>query len=134
VAISGTRGSGKSTLVSLIRGCGSDRRAVLVDGVDLRELDPAELRRHIGFVPQNVLFSATIAENIASAWRTLATLKRRAAEMAGLAGWKGSRPVPDDGGERGIIFPAGRSSGRRLPGAAGPSILILDDAFPAWIR
>ena len=36
--------------------------AVLLDGVDLRRLDPAELRRQIGFVPQETfLFSATIA-------------------------------------------------------------------------
>ena len=37
--------------------------AVLLDGVDLRELDPAEIRRLVGFVPQETfLFSATIAE------------------------------------------------------------------------
>ena len=40
--------------------------AVLLDGVDLRQLDPAELRRQIGFVPQETfLFSATLSENIA---------------------------------------------------------------------
>ena len=44
----------------------SHRGRVLLDGVDLRELSPAELRRHIGFVPQETfLFSATLAENIA---------------------------------------------------------------------
>ena len=56
-------GRGKSTLVSLVpRLFDPTAGAVLLDGIDLRELDPAELRRQIGFVPQETfLFSATIA-------------------------------------------------------------------------
>ena len=67
VAIVGHTGSGKSTLVHLIpRVMDPTEGCVLVDGIDLREFSPAELRRQIGFVPQETfLFSATLAENIA---------------------------------------------------------------------
>ena len=65
-AIIGGTGSGKSTLVNLIpRFYDVDSGAVLVDGVDVREMTQADLRHKIGFVPQKaVLFSGTIAENI----------------------------------------------------------------------
>jgi ABC-type transport system involved in Fe-S cluster assembly fused permease/ATPase subunit len=63
----GHTGSGKSTLVGLVpRLMDPTAGCVLLDGIDLRDLAPAELRRHIGFVPQETfLFSATIAGNIA---------------------------------------------------------------------
>ena len=83
-----TPARGKSTLVNLIpRLLDPTAGAVLLDGVDLRELDPAELRRHIGFVPQETfLFSATIAENIAFGVEDATEEQiRRAAELAGLA-------------------------------------------------
>src|SRR6185436_1361885 len=66
-AVVGHTGCGKSTLVNLVpRLMDPTSGAVLLDGVDLRKLDPAELRRHIGFVPQETfLFSTTIAQNIA---------------------------------------------------------------------
>ena len=89
LAVVGHTGSGKSTLVNLLpRLFDPTRGAVLLDGIDLRRADPAELRRHIGFVPQETfLFSATIAGNIAfGVERRHAEQIRRAAEMAGLAG------------------------------------------------
>jgi len=66
VAIVGATGSGKSSLMSLIpRFYDPDQGRVLVDGVNIRDVDPAELRRGIGIVFQeNFLFSNTIAENI----------------------------------------------------------------------
>lgn len=65
-AIIGSTGAGKSTLVSLIpRFYDVDSGAVLVDGVDVRDIPQAELRAKIGFVPQKaVLFTGTIADNI----------------------------------------------------------------------
>lgn len=65
-AIIGGTGSGKSTLVHLIpRFYDVDSGAILVDGVDVRDMPQASLRAKIGFVPQKaVLFSGTIAENI----------------------------------------------------------------------
>ena len=66
VAVVGPTGSGKSTLVTLIpRIYDVTSGRVLVDGVDVRDLDPGELRSLIGMVPQDpFLFSATIEENI----------------------------------------------------------------------
>jgi ATP-binding cassette subfamily B protein len=65
-AIIGSTGSGKSTLLSLIpRFYDVDSGAVLVDGIDVRELPLSDLRARIGYVPQKaVLFTGTVAENI----------------------------------------------------------------------
>jgi ATP-binding cassette subfamily B multidrug efflux pump len=65
-AIIGGTGSGKSTLINLIpRFYDVDSGAVLVNGVDVRQMTQQELRSKIGFVPQSpVIFSGTIAENI----------------------------------------------------------------------
>ncbi|MCB2341222.1 ABC transporter ATP-binding protein [Clostridium estertheticum] len=65
-AIIGGTGSGKSTLINLIpRFYDVTSGAILVDGVDVREMSQESLRSKIGFVPQNtVLFTGTIAENI----------------------------------------------------------------------
>lgn len=66
IAVVGPTGSGKSTLVSLIpRLYDPSQGTILLDGVPLTELDPAELRSAIGMVPQEpFLFSETLAENI----------------------------------------------------------------------
>ncbi len=66
VALIGSTGSGKSTLVNLIpRLFDVTSGEILVDGVDVRKMDIHELRNKIGFVPQKgVLFSGTIASNI----------------------------------------------------------------------
>ncbi len=65
-AIIGGTGSGKSTMINLIpRFYDVDSGAVLVDGVDVREMPQESLREKIGFVPQNVvLFTGTVADNI----------------------------------------------------------------------
>lgn len=65
-AIIGGTGSGKSTLINLIpRFYDATSGAILVDGVDVREMSQESLRSKIGFVPQNtVLFTGTIADNI----------------------------------------------------------------------
>jgi ATP-binding cassette subfamily B protein len=87
LAVVGHTGSGKSTLVNLLpRLFDPTGGAVLLDGIDLRRLDPAELRRQIGFVPQETfLFSATIAGNIAFGVDSATPAQiGRAAEMAGL--------------------------------------------------
>ncbi len=65
-AIVGSTGSGKSTLISLIpRLFDATGGAVLVDGVDVREIDEEQLWRRIGLVPQKAfLFGGTIASNL----------------------------------------------------------------------
>lgn len=66
VAIVGATGSGKTTLVSLVaRLFDTTTGSVLVDGVDLRDLDPEALWGHIGLVPQkSYLFTGTVATNL----------------------------------------------------------------------
>ncbi|WP_304724457.1 peptidase domain-containing ABC transporter [Polynucleobacter sp.] len=66
VAISGSNGGGKSTILKLILGMYQPQAgAILIDNVDIRQLDPIELRRLIGYAPQDIqLFRATIAQNL----------------------------------------------------------------------
>jgi ABC-type multidrug transport system fused ATPase/permease subunit len=66
VAVVGPSGAGKSTLAKLLtRSYDVQRGAVLVEGVDVREWDPAALRRHVGLVLQDVVvFTGTVEENI----------------------------------------------------------------------
>lgn len=66
VAVLGRVGSGKTTLAKLLLALyRPSSGAVLVDGVDLRQLDPAQLRRGIGHVSQDVtLFYGTLRENV----------------------------------------------------------------------
>jgi len=67
VAFIGRVGSGKSTIQRLILGLHQPSEgAILIDGIDARQIDPAELRRAAGFVSQDVsLFYGTLKENIA---------------------------------------------------------------------
>ena len=66
VAIVGKMGSGKSTVARLLSGLYEpDSGSILIDGVDLRQIDPADIRRNIGFMLQETwLFSGSIKENI----------------------------------------------------------------------
>ena len=66
VAIIGRTGSGKTTMTRLAMGLYEPTEgAVRVDGIDLRQLDPADLRASIGCVEQNaILFFGTLRENI----------------------------------------------------------------------
>jgi ATP-binding cassette subfamily B protein len=66
VALVGPSGAGKSTVFQLLlRFHDPEAGRVTLDGVDLRQLDPEELRRHVALVPQDpVIFGATARENI----------------------------------------------------------------------
>jgi len=66
VGIVGQVGSGKSTLSKLLLGLYEPTEgSVFVDGIDIQQMDPADLRHNIGYVPQDVtLFSGTVRENI----------------------------------------------------------------------
>jgi len=71
VAIIGRIGSGKSTIAKLLlRLYEPDSGTILIDGIDISQIDPADLRRSIGYVPQEVhLFKGTLKENIISSER-----------------------------------------------------------------
>jgi ATP-binding cassette subfamily B protein len=136
VAIVGRTGCGKSTLVQLIpRLLDPTSGQVLLDGIDLRDLDPAEVRHRIGFVPQETfLFSASLADNIAFGVRVASEHQiRQAAGMAGLAADIESFP---DGygtmvGERGLTLSGGQKQRTAIARALmrDPRILVLDDAL-----
>ncbi|MEA1920817.1 MAG: type I secretion system permease/ATPase [Campylobacterota bacterium] len=67
VAIVGRMGAGKSTVQKLIMKLyEAEEGSVLIDGIDIKQVEPADLRKDIVYVPQNItLFNGTIRENIA---------------------------------------------------------------------
>ncbi len=134
VAILGRIGSGKTTLEKLILGLYRPTSgAVLVDGIDQRQLDPAELRRHIGYVQQDVmLFYGTLRENItlgAPLADDADVLK--AATIGGIVDLVNSHPQGFDMlvGERGESLSGGQRQGVAIARAVinDPSILLLDE-------
>ena len=136
VAVVGHTGSGKSTLANLVpRLFDPSEGVVAIDGVDLRSADPEEVRRLIGFVPQETfLFSATVAGNIAFGVAGAGMEQvRRAAEIAGLAGDIEGFPAGYETmvGERGITLSGGQKQRTAIARAIlrDPRILILDDAL-----
>ncbi len=135
VALVGTTGAGKTTIAKLIaRFYDPDRGSVTLDGVDLRALSQAELRRHVVMVTQeNFLFSGTVADNIRFG-RPEATdaQVRAAAEAVGADEFITALP---DGYDTDVAKRGGRlSAGQRQLVAfaraflAEPAVLILDEA------
>jgi ATP-binding cassette subfamily B multidrug efflux pump len=136
LAIVGPTGSGKTTLVSLIpRIYDAEPGTVLIDGRPIREYPLADLRRSIGFVPQETfLFSETVRENIAFG-KVDATDEevRSAAAAASIAGDIEGFPEQYRTmvGERGITLSGGQKQRSAIARALirDPRILVLDDAL-----
>jgi ATP-binding cassette subfamily B protein len=135
VALVGPTGSGKTTLVMLIpRLYDVDEGAVLVDGVDVRSVDPSSLRHQVAVVSDDAfLFSASLRENIAYARPSASDDEVLAAAVrAGLAELIDRLPDGLDTlvGERGLTLSGGQRQRVAIARAllAEPRILILDDA------
>src|SRR5690606_14351286 len=66
VAATGSNGAGKSSLLKMIKGMYPPQTgSVRIDGFDIRQLDPMDLRRRIAYIPQHThFFQGTIAENM----------------------------------------------------------------------
>jgi ATP-binding cassette, subfamily B, multidrug efflux pump len=138
LAIVGPTGSGKSTLATLVaRLWEAPADTVFLDGRSIREYPLEELRRTIGYVPQDTfLFSETIRENIA--FGVADALEERvfeAAEIASISGEIEAFPQRFDTmvGERGITLSGGQKQRTALARAIlrQPRILILDDSLSA---
>ena len=136
LAIVGPTGSGKSTLADLIaRTYDPDRGRVLLDGVDIRDLRPEELREAVGFVPQETfLFSDTIRENILFGSADDGRLER-AVDTAQLTETLAELPGGADAmlGERGINLSGGQKQRTAIARALAkaPPVFVLDDALSA---
>jgi len=135
VALVGPTGSGKSTLIMLIpRLYDVSEGSVRVDGVDVRSLDPASLRREVAVVSEDAfLFSASLRENIAYARPDSPDDEViAAADRAGLGELIDSLPDGLDTlvGERGLTLSGGQRQRVAIARAllSQPRILILDDA------
>ena len=138
VAIVGPSGAGKSTVFQLLlRFYDPGAGRILVDGADIRTLDPHALRRAIALVPQEpVVFAATVADNIAygvdgvSRERIEAAAHRAAADLF-------IRELPGGYdavlGERGITLSGGQRQRLAIARAIarGAPILLLDEATSA---
>jgi len=138
VALIGRVGSGKSTMQRLMMGLYQPKSgAVLVDGIDLRQVDPADLRRNMGYVSQDVLlFYGTLRENIALGmpYADDAAVVA-AAETAGLADYVNRHPAGFDMtvGERGESLSGGQRQSVGLARAVlhDAPILLLDEPTSA---
>ena len=134
VGILGRIGSGKSTIARLLLGLYEpEEGSVLMDGTDLRQIDPADLRRNIGYVSQdNYLFFGSVRDNIAFGAPHLdeATV-RRAADLAGVTEFLQSHPMGFDlpVGERGTALSGGQRQSIVIARALlhDPPILMLDE-------
>jgi ATP-binding cassette subfamily C protein LapB len=138
VVVIGRVGSGKSTLQKLILGLYTPAKgAVLLDGVDLRQLDPADLRRNLGYVAQeSTLFYGSLRDNIAirapyADDRALVA----AAELAGLTDFVNRHPEGFDMqvSERGESLSGGQRQSIAVARAVllDPPILLLDEPTSA---
>jgi ATP-binding cassette subfamily B protein len=135
VALVGTTGAGKTSLVGLIpRLYDPSAGSVAVDGIDVRELDPAELRAQVALVSDDAfLFSASVRDNIAYAKPGASDAEvEQAARAAGAHEFIADLP---DGyetrvGERGLTLSGGQRQRIAIARAVirDARILILDDA------
>ena len=134
VAVIGRIGSGKTTIQKLILGLYSPNQgSVLFDGIDSQQIDPADLRQHIGYVPQDiVLFAGSIKANIMYGAAHVSDAQIiEAAEMSGVKEFVDRHPLGFDRlvGERGQALSGGQRQSIGIARALlnNPSMMVLDE-------
>lgn len=134
VGIIGSIGSGKTTLGKMILGLYEpDSGMVSIDGTDIRQIDPIELRRYIGCVPQDVtLFRGSVKDNIVLGCDIATDADiLRAVKLSGVAELVASHPMGLDMpvGEQGRALSGGQRQVVAMARALllDPSVLILDE-------
>jgi ATP-binding cassette subfamily C protein LapB len=134
VGIIGPVGSGKTTMGKLILGLYEPSSGMIsMDGTDIKQIDPAESRRFIGYVPQDItLFRGTIRHNITMGTHDVDdSLILRAAEIAGVDEFVKKHPMGFDieVAELGRGLSGGQKQSVALARAMllDPPILILDE-------
>ena len=134
VGIIGRIGSGKSTIEKLMMGLyEAQQGSILIDGTDIRQLDPADLRRQIGYVPQDIsLMFGSVKDNITLGSGFVddkAILK--AAEIAGVTSFVNNHPLGFDlqVGERGLSLSGGQRQTIAVARALllSPHIFVMDE-------
>lgn len=138
IGIIGRIGSGKSTLHKLLIGLYRPTKgAVLIDGIDMTQIDPAELRDHIGYVPQDsVLFYGNIRENIAFRHQVISDEEIiRVANIAGVSDFVNQHPKGFERliGERGESLSGGQRQAINVARGLvnSPPIILLDEPSAA---
>lgn len=134
IGIIGRIGSGKSTLARLLAGLYQPSSgAILLDGTDLRQIDPADLRRNLGYVPQDAfLFFGSIKDNIAlAAPHAEHRAILEAATIAGVDDFAKRHPEGFDMpvGEHGRYLSGGQREAVTIARALlfDPPILVMDE-------
>ena len=138
IAVIGSTGSGKSTLVNLIpRFYDVTKGRILVDGVDVRDMTQKDVRSRLGYVPQKgILFSGTIDSNIRYGKTDISAEEvKEAAEVAQATEFIDAKPETYDSpiSQGGTNVSGGQKQRLSIARAIAkkPEIFIFDDSFSA---